>query len=77
MWQLAIRWMADDGTPVKAGERVLEFDNSAFTAQLDQKKLACARPESAFAGARDLAALETETSSRAAPASKSRSTRRP
>lgn len=30
-WELPIRWMAEDGAPVKAGDRVLEFDNSAFT----------------------------------------------
>ena len=32
-WQIAIRWLAKDGAEVKAGDRVLEFDNSAVTAQ--------------------------------------------
>ena len=26
---IAIRWLAEDGAEVKAGDRVLEFDNSA------------------------------------------------
>ena len=44
-WQLPIRWMAEDGAVVKAGERALEFDNSAFTAQLEEKKLALLEAE--------------------------------
>jgi multidrug efflux pump subunit AcrA (membrane-fusion protein) len=39
-WELPIRWMAEDGAQVKQGERVLEFDNAQFTAQLQQQKLA-------------------------------------
>src|SRR4051812_16573772 len=39
-WELAIRWMAEDGAQVKAGERVLEFDNSAFTANLERQHIA-------------------------------------
>lgn len=38
-WQLAIRWLIDDGTVVKAGDKLVEFDNSAFTKELEQKKL--------------------------------------
>ena len=60
-WQLAIRWMAEDGAQVKAGERVLEFDNSAFTKELEQKKLAYVDAEMTFAGAKDLSAIETQT----------------
>ena len=39
-WQLTIRWMAEDGALVKAGERVLEFDNSQFTNGLEEKRIA-------------------------------------
>ena len=60
-WQISIKWMAEDGAQVKAGERVLEFDNSAFTASLDQKRLALREAEMAAAGAHDLAAIETQT----------------
>ena len=37
-WQVQVRWMAPDGTAVRAGERVAELDNSAFTAELDGKR---------------------------------------
>ncbi|MFZ2493785.1 MAG: HlyD family efflux transporter periplasmic adaptor subunit [Thermoanaerobaculia bacterium] len=37
-WQTSIKWIAEDGTAVRAGERVIELDNSAFTAQLDQRR---------------------------------------
>jgi len=38
-WELPIRWMAEDGATVKAGERALEFDNSSFVSTLAEKKL--------------------------------------
>jgi len=60
-WQIAIRWLAKDGAEVKAGERVLEFDNSAVTAQLEQKRLALIEAEMGFRSARDLSAIETES----------------
>ena len=44
VWQLAIRSMAEDGATVKAGDRVLEFDNSAFTCKVEEGKLRCSRP---------------------------------
>ncbi len=59
-WQLTIRWMADDGANVKAGDRVLEFDNSAVTAQLEEKHLALLEAEMTFRSARDISAIETE-----------------
>ncbi|PYQ29423.1 MAG: hypothetical protein DMF56_10670 [Acidobacteria bacterium] len=37
-WQTAIKWMVDDGSAVKAGDRVAELDNSELTADLDQKR---------------------------------------
>ncbi|HEX7704326.1 MAG TPA: hypothetical protein VF403_26475 [Kofleriaceae bacterium] len=60
-WQIAIRWIAKDGAEVKAGERVLEFDNSAVTAQLEQKRLALIEAEMGSRSARDLTVIETET----------------
>ena len=60
-WQLAIRWLADDGTLVKAGDRVVEFDNSAFTAQLEEKHLGLLEAEMTLRGAQDLGAIETAT----------------
>jgi len=60
-WQLSIRWMAEDGAQVKQGDRVLEFDNSAFADQLEQKRLALIDAEMTLQGAKDLAALDTAT----------------
>jgi multidrug resistance efflux pump len=37
-WQVQVRWMAEDGTPVRAGERVVELDNSSFTSELEDKR---------------------------------------
>ncbi|MEZ4401299.1 MAG: HlyD family efflux transporter periplasmic adaptor subunit [Kofleriaceae bacterium] len=56
-WQLAIRWMAEDGAVVKAGDRVLEFDNSAFTSQLEQKKLQVRQAEMDLRSTRDVTAV--------------------
>jgi RND family efflux transporter MFP subunit len=38
-FQLAIRWMAEDGILVKAGEPVVSFDNSQFASDLEEKRL--------------------------------------
>ena len=37
-WQVQVRWMAEDGTAVRAGDRVVELDNSSFTEELEQKR---------------------------------------
>jgi len=58
---LAIRWMADDGAAVKAGDKVLEFDNSAFTKSLEDTRLALLESEMTLSVAKDLARMETET----------------
>src|SRR5258708_7283549 len=39
-WQTSIRWMLDDGTEVKEGDKVVELDSSPFTANLDTKRQA-------------------------------------
>ena len=39
-WQTSIKWLATDGAMVKEGERVVELDNSSFTADLDSKRQA-------------------------------------
>jgi multidrug efflux pump subunit AcrA (membrane-fusion protein) len=59
-WELAIRWMAEDGTMVKAGDRVLAFDNSAVTSDLEAKKLALLEAQMTLQSARDVSAMETE-----------------
>jgi HlyD family secretion protein len=37
-WQTAIKWIAEDGSTVKAGEPAVELDNSALTADLESKR---------------------------------------
>lgn len=41
-WQVQIRWLAEDGTAVRAGDRVVELDNSSFTGELETKRAAAA-----------------------------------
>ena len=43
--RLQIQWIAHDGAMVDEGEVVLEFDNSSFTANLDQQRTAVQRSE--------------------------------
>jgi RND family efflux transporter MFP subunit len=38
-FQVGIRWMAEDGTLVKAGDPVVSFDNSQFASDLEEKRL--------------------------------------
>jgi HlyD family secretion protein len=38
--QTSIKWIANDGAEVAAGERVVELDNTAFAADLDSKRQA-------------------------------------
>ena len=44
-WQVQIRWMEDDGEKVKAGQKIVEFDNATFAGTLEEKKLAFAKTE--------------------------------
>ncbi len=37
-FQLKIRWLAEDGAVVAAGQPVVQFDNATFVAQLDDKR---------------------------------------
>ena len=39
-WQIQIRWLADDGASVSAGQPVVELDNSTMVSQLDDALLA-------------------------------------
>ncbi|HVS00637.1 MAG TPA: hypothetical protein VMW27_28715, partial [Thermoanaerobaculia bacterium] len=58
--QLQVRWMEEDGTPVKAGQRIVEFDNSSVTADLEEKKLSVANASN------ELARMEAEGETTAA-----------
>jgi HlyD family secretion protein len=60
VFQLAIRWLAVDGTPVKAGDPVVSFDNSPFVSDLEEKRL------SAFDAGSNLERAEAESKTEAA-----------
>lgn len=45
-WQVQIRWMAEDGTRVEAGDKLLELDNGNFVSDLEDKRLAVAEKQS-------------------------------
>lgn len=53
-WQTAIKWIAEDGTFVKAGDRVVELDNAALTTDLESKR------QSAMQAAQELQQKEAE-----------------
>ena len=44
-WNTSIKWIADDGTQVHRGDRVVELDNTQFTSGLDAKRQAAAQAE--------------------------------
>ncbi|HEX2252158.1 MAG TPA: efflux RND transporter periplasmic adaptor subunit [Thermoanaerobaculia bacterium] len=37
-WRVQIQWLEEDGAEVAAGQRVVEFDNTQFAADLEQKR---------------------------------------
>lgn len=53
-WQTAIKWLAEDGAAVKAGEPVVELDNTALTADLESKR------QTAMQAMQELAQREAE-----------------
>jgi HlyD family secretion protein len=60
-WVLSLRWLVADGTVVAKGDRVAEFDSSAFAGTLDDKRLAVVRAASELASAQAAsAATEAE-----------------
>lgn len=48
-WNTTIQWLAEDGSLVKAGERVVELDNSTFAGTLDQRRLAVTQSQNQLA----------------------------
>lgn len=39
-WNTTIQWLAEDGTLVRTGDRVVELDNTSFASTLDSRRLA-------------------------------------
>lgn len=55
-WQTSIKWIAEDGAMVRAGEAIVELDNSSLTADLDSKR------QEALQAAQELQQREAEWS---------------
>src|ERR1700712_3027344 len=70
-FQLTIRWLAKDGTMVKAGDPVVAFDNSTFSSDLEEKRLSASQAGSDVATAE--AGLKTGGSERQFNVAKARS----
>lgn len=47
-WQTTLRWIAEDGTLVKKGDRVAELDGSAAGSTLEDKRIALVEAETEF-----------------------------
>ncbi len=60
MWTVQIRWLEADGTPVKKGQRVVEFDSSQFGVTLEDRRLAVSQAESEMARFEAEAKLQEE-----------------
>jgi HlyD family secretion protein len=56
-WQISLRWLAEDGTQVKTGDRLIEYDNSAQTKELEQEKLTYIEAEMSLSSAQALAQI--------------------
>jgi len=54
---VSIRWLAEDGAHVAAGDRVIEFDNAAFTEGLEDKRLASLEAETTARNAAAIAVI--------------------
>ena len=48
-WQTSIRWIADDGTEIKEGDKVVELDSGQFTTSLDAKRQALVQAQQTMA----------------------------
>jgi multidrug efflux pump subunit AcrA (membrane-fusion protein) len=70
-FQLSIRWLAKDGTVVKAGDPVVAFDNSTFTSDLEEKRLSASQAGSDLATSQ--AEMKTSGSERQFNVAKARS----
>jgi len=47
-WNLSIRWLVEDGTSVHAGDRIVEFDNTAVVERIRESELAAIEAELAL-----------------------------
>ncbi len=63
IWPVQVRWLAEDGVEVSKGDKVVEFDNSQLTANLEELRA------NSIAAANQLANLEAQADAEIATAS--------
>lgn len=56
-WHVTLRWIEKDGASVKAGQKVAELDDAAFTNELTQKEIAAAQAHADLLHQRNEAAI--------------------
>ncbi len=59
-WQLQIKWLAEDGAEVQAGDPLVEFDNSSVTQNLEETRLRLTQAEIERAGRERTVGAERE-----------------
>jgi HlyD family secretion protein len=57
---VGIRFLAEDGAQVKAGDKLIELDNSAFTQNLEQKHITALEAETAWRDSDDLTRIQVD-----------------
>jgi len=63
VWPVQVRWLAEDGAEVAAGEVVVEFDNSQLAANLEELRAAVIQERNKLIGARAKVASEVAEAS--------------
>lgn len=59
-WQLQIRWMEENGTRVRRGQKILDLENEEFVHELEEKRLALAQQTEELARLRAEAQLNRD-----------------
>ena len=59
-WQTTIKWIVEDGSSVKKGERLLELDSTQFSSDLSQRRLSLADSEQTLAQQRERLSAEIQ-----------------
>lgn len=60
VWELAVRWLAEDGDEVGAGDRLVEFDNTAILDKISDYELAVVQAGNELASQRATTATTVE-----------------
>jgi HlyD family secretion protein len=60
VWDISIRWLAEDGVPVKKGDPLVEFDNTAILEKMADYELGVVQAGNELASQQATTATETE-----------------